>query len=90
MSKHAAFFSAPCRVDGARVYDASSNLVATVAYRRDTEEEAKACALIAAAPELLRDLIDACEWLDSILLGDRPKAALAGYRRTINKAEGNA
>lgn len=48
-----AFFSAPCRVDGVRVYDSASNLVATVAYRRDTADEERATRLISAAPELL-------------------------------------
>ena len=76
------FFAPPCRVDGARVYDAQGDLVATVAYRRrDKGEEAKAAALIAAAPELLAEL----QRCITLIEGEVPGSAIAA----IAKATGS-
>lgn len=44
--------------------------------------------LIAAAPELLAALRDACGWLESVPLGDEPKLVLNRYRALISKATG--
>ena len=53
-----------------------------------SKQEQINAALIAAAPELLEALKDACEWLDSCPLGEEPRKAVIRYRAAISKATG--
>lgn len=88
----AAFFSSPCRAVRARVYDASGDLVATVAYRRNEDEEAQAVRLIVAAPELLAALKAALQCFDE-MKGRKPafvEDSIAMGNEAIAKATGAA
>lgn len=76
MAERAKFFSAPCRVDGHCVYDASGNLIAAVALRGDKEEEAMATRLIAAAPAYAEAAEEFIAYEDALEAGENAKAML--------------
>lgn len=55
-------------------------------YRISKQEGLANLFLIAAAPELLEALKDACDWLDNCPLGEEPRKAVIRYRAAIAKA----